>query len=88
MFHWILNFSNDKIIFRESRHDETIYLLRLFVCVEALRPSQQFFSHIGAKPMLPGFIQHCRELVGIEQPGFGVRWSTTTPPRVCMTVIF
>ena len=26
----------------------------LFVCVEALRPSQQFFSHVGTEPPLPG----------------------------------
>ena len=25
-----------------------------FVCVEAYRPSQQFFSHIGTEPPLPG----------------------------------
>ena len=26
----------------------------LFVCVEAKRPSQQFFSHVGTEPPLPG----------------------------------
>ena len=26
----------------------------LFVCVEAERPSQQFFSHVGMEPSLPG----------------------------------
>ena len=32
---------------------KTIYKV-LFVCVEALRPSQQFFSHVGTEPPLPG----------------------------------
>ena len=26
----------------------------VFVCVEVLRPSQQFFSHVGTEPPLPG----------------------------------
>ena len=73
-----------------------ISLLRardLFVCVE--RPSQQFFSHVGTEPTLPGFNQYCRELmsfaqghntvtpVGIEPRAsrFRVRRSTTTSPR-------
>ena len=30
-------------------------LMFLFICVEASRPSQQFFSHVGTKPTLPGF---------------------------------
>ena len=56
--------------------------------------SQQFFSHVGTEPTLPGFNQYCRELmclaqghspvtpVGIEPrtSRFGVRRSTTTPP--------
>ena len=29
-----------------------------FVCVEALRPSQQFFSHVGTEPSLPGYYQY------------------------------
>ena len=28
-----------------------------FVWVEALRPSQQFFSHVGTDPSLPGYYQ-------------------------------
>ena len=32
----------------------------LFVCSEAKRPSQQFFSHVGTEPTLPGFNQYCR----------------------------
>ena len=31
-----------------------VWLQVLFVCVEALRPSQQFFSHVGTEPTLPG----------------------------------
>ena len=30
----------------------------LFVCVEALRPSQQFFSHVVTEPLLPGYYQY------------------------------
>ena len=26
-----------------------------------IRPSQQFFSHVGTKPTLPGFKQYCRD---------------------------
>ena len=68
----------------------------IYFCVEAYHPRQQLFSHVGTEPTLPGFNQYCRELmclaqghntmspVGIE-PGptsrFGVRRSTTTPPR-------
>ena len=26
-----------------------------FVCIEAYCPSQQFFSHVGMEPTLPGF---------------------------------
>ena len=62
---------------------------------EALRPSQQFFSHVGTEPTLPGFNQYCRELmclaqghntvppVGIEPrtSRFGVRCSTTIQLR-------
>ena len=32
--------------------------LCLFVWVEALRPSQQFFSHVGMEPPLPGHYQY------------------------------
>ena len=28
--------------------------VKMVSCVEALRPSQQFFSHIGTEPSLPG----------------------------------
>ena len=30
----------------------------LFVWVKALCPSQQFFSHVGTKPPLPGYYQY------------------------------
>ena len=30
----------------------------LFVCVETKRPSQQFFSHVGTVPLLPGYYQY------------------------------
>ena len=67
-----------------------LFVLKLYV------PSQQFFSHVGTEPTLPGFNQHCRELmcvaqghntvtpVGIEPrtSRFGVRRCTTTPPRI------
>ena len=33
-------------------------LFCLFVWVEALRPSQQFFSHVGTEPPLPGYYQY------------------------------
>ena len=37
------------------------HIMDLFVCIEALHPSQQFFSHVGMDPALPGFNQYCRE---------------------------
>ena len=66
----------------------------LFVCVEVLHPRQQFFSHVGMEPTLPGFNQNCSELmclaqghntampVGIEPrtSQFRVRHSTNMPP--------
>ena len=73
-----------------------LYIQVLFYfCIEAYRPSQQFFSHVGTEPTLPVFNQHCRELMCLAQghitmpsvgikPGtsrFGVRHSTTTPLR-------
>ena len=30
----------------------------VLVWVEALRPSQQFFSHVGTEPPLPGYYQY------------------------------
>ena len=33
-------------------------LLSLFVFVEAKHPSQQFFSHVGTEPPLPGYYQY------------------------------
>ena len=33
-------------------------MLRGFVWVEALRPSQQFFSHVNMEPPLPGYYQY------------------------------
>ena len=36
----------------------TLTLVDLFVWVEALRPSQQFFSHVGTEPPLPGYYQY------------------------------
>ena len=30
----------------------------LFVWIEALRPSQQFFSHVRMEPPLPGYYQY------------------------------
>ena len=38
-----------------------------FVCVEALRPSQQFFRHVGTETTLPGFNQFCRDLTCLAQ---------------------
>ena len=40
---------------------------KMFVCVEALSPSQQFFSHVGTEPTLPGFNQYFRELMCLAQ---------------------
>ena len=28
----------------------------LLVCLEVLRPSQQFFSHVVTEPLLPGYL--------------------------------
>ena len=33
-------------------------MVDVFVWVEALRPSQQFFSHVGTEPPLPGYYQY------------------------------
>ena len=30
----------------------------LFICVEAKRPSQEYFSHVGTEPLLPGYNQY------------------------------
>ena len=30
----------------------------MFVCVDAQRPNQQFFSHVGTEPPPPGYNQH------------------------------
>ena len=30
----------------------------VFVCVNASRPRQQFFSHVGTEPPLPGYYQY------------------------------
>ena len=35
-------------------HPQPDGMVDSFVCVEALRPSQQFFSHVGTEPPLPG----------------------------------
>ena len=35
-----------------------LYKFDLFVWVEALRPSQYFFSHVGMEPPLPGYYQY------------------------------
>ena len=39
----------------------------LFVCIEALGPSQRNFSHVGTEPMLPGYNQFYRELMCLAQ---------------------
>ena len=33
-------------------------MVAVFVWVEVLRPSQQFFSHVGTEPPLPGYYQY------------------------------
>ena len=66
----------------------------LFVCVETLRPSQQFPRHVDTDPSLPGYYQYVRGVnylaqghntaeVGFEPPTSrsGLRRSTTEPPR-------
>ena len=35
-----------------------LYVVCLFVWVEAIHPSQQFFSHVGMEPPLPGYYQY------------------------------
>ena len=61
-------------------------------------PVNNFLSHVGTEPTLPGFNQYCRELmclalghntvlpVGIEPrtSRFRVRRSTTSPPHSLM----
>ena len=38
---------------------KTLMFVCLFVCLfKALRPSQQFFSHVGTEPPLPGYYQY------------------------------
>ena len=39
----------------------------LFVCVEDLHPSQQFFSHVGTEPPLPGYYQYFRRVKCLAQ---------------------
>ena len=39
----------------------------VFVCVEALRPTQQFFSHVGAEPPHPGYYQYFRGVKCLAQ---------------------
>ena len=39
-------------------HLEKSWSVVLFVWVEALRPSQQFFSHVGMEPPLLGYYQY------------------------------
>ena len=34
------------------------YFHFVFVCVEVQRPSQQFFSHVGTEPLLPGYYRY------------------------------
>ena len=72
----------------------------LFDCVNAYHPSQQFFSHVGREPPLPGYYQyfsgskcvfaqgHNTADVRIEPPTsrFGVRDSTYRPPRSPMNM--
>ena len=67
-------------------------IITLFVCVEASRPSQQFFSHVGTEPQLHVYYQFFRGVkclaeghntaeVGFEPQIFrsGVQRSTTEP---------
>ena len=35
-----------------------VAILVMFVWVESLCPSQQFFSHVGTEPSLPGYYQY------------------------------
>ena len=71
------------------------------VTLVGIEPSQQFFTHAGTEPTLPGFNQYCRglmclaqghntvTLVGIDPrtSRFGVRRSTTTPPRPLRSIL-
>ena len=52
-----------------------IYCFKVMIfiyCFKALCPSQQFFSHVGTEPTLPGFSQYCRELIHNTVPFVGV----------------
>ena len=42
-------------------------MLCMFVCVEVQRPSQQFFSHVGSEPPLPGNYQYFRSVKCLAQ---------------------
>ena len=62
----------------------------LFVCVQVIRPSQQFFSNFGTEPLFSGYYQyfsgskvHNTAEVGFEPPASrsGVRRCITEPPR-------
>ena len=43
---------------RCSQSQPNFVLFVCFVWVEALRPSPQFFSHVGTDPPLPGYYQY------------------------------
>ena len=49
-------------IFEDNFADFPKNLFCFFVWVEALRPGQQFFSHVGTEPPLPGYYQYFQNL--------------------------
>ena len=71
------------------------FCLLVFVLGLSVPVNNYFFSHVGTEPTLPEFNQYCRELMCLAQgqitmtpvgivprtSRFGVRLSTTTPPR-------
>ena len=60
---FFIYFAQDKDRLYPLEPDEAVLtcthnLFCLFVWVEALRPSQQFFIHVGTEPPLPGYYRY------------------------------
>ena len=53
-----------------SNHLQQITIFNLYHCLFVLRlniPVNNFFSHVGTEPTLPGLNQYCRELMCLAQ---------------------
>ena len=55
--HEFIRFGN-KVGLSLRRTQTSVLFVCLFVWVDALRASQQFFSHVGTEPPLPGYFQY------------------------------